>query len=220
LESAKIDSDDHWRYVQHLPDAVLLAEADVHAAAEALADADAVLVQLQQPPAATVAAARIGAHAGRLVVLDGALPPDPGHRDALLAAATVVRADAREAQDLFGVSTDDPDEIRRAATDLLTAGPSLIAIALTGSNLFVWRDGHLDVPIDDGDVTDTTGGGDAFVAALTTALLRGDDPRSAACHAVAASGATVGHVGGRPHLTPQIMQTHLDRVRHQLGSAA
>jgi ribokinase len=48
---------------------------------------------------------------------------------------------------------------------------------------------------------DTTGGGDAFVAALTTSLLRGDPYPEAARFATAASGATVGHAGGRPDLT-------------------
>jgi ribokinase len=61
-----------WRYLQHLPEAVLLAESNVDAAGGALAAADAVVVQLQQPPTAALAAARRAHDAGRLVVLDGA----------------------------------------------------------------------------------------------------------------------------------------------------
>jgi ribokinase len=95
-----------------------------------------------------------------------------------------------------------------AAAGLLTAGPSLMAIALTGSNLSVWRGGHLDIPVsDDDDVVDTTGGGDAFVAALTSTLLHGHDHRTAACHAVAASGPAPESPSGR---APQNRRKALD----------
>jgi len=50
------------------------------------------------------------------------------------------------------------------------------------------------------EVVDTTGGGDAFVAALTASLLRGDPYPKAARRATAASGATVGRAGGRTDL--------------------
>ncbi|GAA3351431.1 hypothetical protein GCM10020358_81070 [Amorphoplanes nipponensis] len=50
-------------------------------------------------------------------------------------------------------------------------------------------------------MVDTTGGGDAFVAAPTASLLRGDPYPEAARRATAASGATVSHAGGRPDLT-------------------
>ena len=90
-----LDSDGKWRYVEHLSEAVLLTVGDVRRARAVIGGADAVLVQLQQPAAAALAAAEIGHDAGRLVVLDGA-PAE--HRDELLAAADVVRADGREAE--------------------------------------------------------------------------------------------------------------------------
>jgi ribokinase len=76
-----------------------------------------------------------------------------------------------------------------------------LARARADGNEFVWADGELFVPLTDDKVVDTTGGGDAFVAALTTSLLRGDPHPEAARFATAASGATVGHAGGRPDLT-------------------
>jgi ribokinase len=190
-------ADATYRYVEDLP---LLTEADVAAAGERIRGADAVLLQLQQPPGAVLAAGRIGREAGRLVVLDGA-PPEES-RDDLLALADVVRADDKEAEELLGVPGDDPDRVRDAARDLLKAGPKLVAVALAeGGNLFVWDDGDLLVPLGDGPVVDTTGGGDAFVAALTASLLRGGSYPDAAHLATRASGATVGHAGGRPDLT-------------------
>ena len=190
-------ADTTYRYVEDLP---LLTAAEVTAAAERIRRADAVLLQLQQPPEAMLVAARAGRDAGRLIVLDGA--PAEDHRDDLLALADVVRADDKEAELLLGIPADDPDRVRDAARDVLKAGPRLLAVALAeGGNLFLWDDGDLLVPLGDDPVVDTTGGGDAFVAALTASLLRGESYPDAAGWAHRASAATVGHAGGRPDLT-------------------
>ncbi|WP_245908459.1 PfkB family carbohydrate kinase [Pseudosporangium ferrugineum] len=367
-----LDADGRWRYVQHLPEAVLLTAHDVEAARGVLESAHAVLVQLQQPPEAALTAARIGHHAGALVVLDGVPPPaeptpakendaEKGRRPSgagsgeegrgrpggagggeegrgrpggagsgeescgrpggagggqggrrpggdgggeqqgsarpdesgggtgessarpssggggqsgtqpggdgggarpggdgagvwlggsgggagegggsaggsggrgevdsgraggkggvvgdggvmggdVLAFADVVRADEQEATLLLG-EAPTVDNARR----LLERGPRLVAFGVEGGNLFVWRDGHLRLPLTDERVVDTTGGGDAFTAALTAALLRGEDPATAARWAVAASGATVGHAGGRPDLRPGDLEK---RVRELAG---
>src|SRR2546430_1532757 len=84
--------DGQWRYLEALPEPVLLTEADVTAAAPALAASRAVLVQLQQPSAAALPAARAARDAGALVVLDGA-PADDDRREAILGTADVIRAD-------------------------------------------------------------------------------------------------------------------------------
>jgi ribokinase len=161
-------------------------------------------VQLQQPPAAALAAAKIGHDAGRLVVLDGA---PPAARDELLALADVVRADHREASQL--VDAVEPASVRA----LLSRGPRLVVVARPdGANLFVWADGEVVVHPAAGPVVDTTGGGDSLVAALTDALLRGVDYRSAARWAVAAAGSTVRHPGGRPSLTPADVEKRAGRL--------
>jgi ribokinase len=76
-----LEPDAHYRYVEHLPPPVLLSEDDVLQRADVLAGADAVLVQMQQPVPAALAAARM-----------------PDRR--LLAYADVVRADEKEAESL------------------------------------------------------------------------------------------------------------------------
>ena len=58
-------------------------------------------------------------------------------------------------------------------------------------------------------MVDTTGAGDAFTAGLVMALAQGGGPQRAARMAVAAAGATVGHPGGRPSLTPKAVQDQL-----------
>ncbi|MEQ4300087.1 PfkB family carbohydrate kinase [Plantactinospora sp. B6F1] len=208
-----LDAEGGWRYLQHLPDDMLLTEADVTESGSAF-DADAVLVQLQQPPPAALAAARLAREAGRLLVLDGA-PADDEHRQPLLAAAEVLRADDRETELLTGVRADDPERVRTAAEQLLRAGPGLVVLGLgRAGNLFVWDDrrwgsGHLLVPLSEERVVDTTGAGDALTAALTVALLRDDPPPDAARYAVAAAGATVGHPGGRPALDAAALRNRM-----------
>jgi ribokinase len=176
-----LEADGSWRYVEHLPSGVLLTARDVEAARPVIARSDAVLVQLQQPPAAAELAARIGHEAGRLVVLDGSVPGKD-----ILRHADVLRADEREAGG--------------AGRELLDAGPRLLALAQHDGNLLIWADGEIKIPLTDDRVVDTTGGGDSFLAALTAALLRGASPEEAGKLATAAAGATVGHPGGRPDL--------------------
>jgi ribokinase len=199
-----LDHSGQWQYLQHLPDEVLLRETDVIAAEDLITGAHGVLVQLQQPTVATLAAARSAQAADRFVVLDGA-PREDEHRSALLAAADVVRTDARETRLLTGRPTDHPDLVRRGAAEILSAGPRLLALGLESGNLFIWNDPHwgtgdLLLPLTEDRTVDTTGAGDALVAALTVSLLRGEPPASAARFAVAAAASSVKHPGGRPEL--------------------
>ncbi|MDQ0370540.1 PfkB family carbohydrate kinase [Catenuloplanes indicus] len=217
-----LDADGEWRYVQHLPESSLLTPDDVAAAAGRLANADAVVLQLQQPPEALLAAARAarrtaGPHGdpeaesgttprGPIVVLDGA--PGDG---ALLGWADVIRADEQEAGLLAGAEVGTEERGLRAAREIHRRGPWLAALALDdGANLFAWSarspwgtDGHVVIPGVQTTTADTTGAGDSLVAGLVAALLRGDDPVSAASGAVAAASSTLGHPGGRPGLTPE-----------------
>ncbi|MGW4110819.1 PfkB family carbohydrate kinase [Actinosynnema sp. NPDC004786] len=188
--------DGGYRYLEDVPAATLVTAADVRAASALLAGADAVVVQLQQPADAALAAVRA---AGGLVVLDGA--PD-GREAELLAAADVVRADHREAELLTGRAITGVDAALRAGRELLGRGPSVVALEAPGeANVLVWDGGSAAVPLTDEDVVDTTGGGDAFVAALTVGLARGDGPEQAGRLATAASGRAVRHPGGRTDLT-------------------
>ncbi|MCT2587199.1 PfkB family carbohydrate kinase [Actinophytocola gossypii] len=196
-----VDDDAGWHYLEHLPADVLLTEDDVAAAGPVLRAARAVVVQLQQPAGAALAAARAAKDAGGLLVLDGA----PGDlRDELLGLADVVRADAREAELLTGVRLDDAAAAVRAGRELGSRhGVTLAALGLAGGDAFVWADDARVFPFVDTEVVDTTGAGDALVAGLTTVLCRGGGFAEAARLAVTASAATVGHPGGRPDLDPE-----------------
>jgi ribokinase len=112
-----VDGSGQWRYLEDIPAEMLLTEGDVRACRHLLLPGRWVSVQLQQPPAATLAAAAAAHQAGCTVVLDGA-PPEK-HRDGLLAAADVLRADARETELLAGSAVSTAAEAEKIASDLL-----------------------------------------------------------------------------------------------------
>jgi ribokinase len=203
-----VDHDGRWRYLEDAPRTVQLTESDVAVAGRLLTGAGWACVQLQQPPESALAAAAAARKAGCLVVLDGA-PADGRLRDELLAAADVVRADAREAGLLARTCIRNRDDAAEAAAEIRRHGPGLVALAVDGGNYFAWRGGDLLLPLTRTPVVDTTGAGDAFTAALIAGLARGYDQERAARLAVAAAGATVGHPGGRPSLTPDALERQL-----------
>ncbi len=196
-----VTPDGQWRYLESVPGPALLTPADHRHAGEMLGKASTVILQLQQPAAAILAALDRVPPDCR-VIMDG-VPEDESTRDRILAAATVLRLDAQEAELLAGQEIPDEAAARAVAADLLSRGPELVVIAVgTDGNLVAWPGDATLLPlVDAAEVVDTTGSGDAFVAGLTWALDRGEDRVRAGQLATAAAGLTVGHPGGRPTLT-------------------
>ncbi|NKQ57419.1 ribokinase [Amycolatopsis sp. K13G38] len=194
--------DDHgqWRYLEHVPSDLLVTERDVFAASEQIYAAEAVVVQLQQPPVATLEAARLARAADAKVVLDGAPEPD------VLAYADVLRADAREAELLAGRAIPDVQSAVEVGNSLLEYGLSLVVLEVSGQgNVFVTRAGYEFLPLAEVEVVDTTGAGDALVATLTYGLVAGKPVPEAARLAVAAAAQTGRHAGGRPRLSLDLL---------------
>ena len=192
-----------WRYLEDLPEPVLVRAGDI-ARAEPVHTADTVVLQAQQPCAALLEAARAARAArgrGARTVLDGA--PGVEHADELLTLVDVLRADPAEAGLLTGEQPDDVRSALSAARRLRRRGPELVVLGAEGAgNVAVWDGGERTEPLADVDVVDTTGGGDAMTAALTVALRAGHGPGRALRAGTAAAADTVGRVGGRPALTP------------------
>ncbi len=199
------------RLLEDVDDRVLLTAADVRAGREALRTADAVLVQLQQPGPAVTEALAAAAAGGAMVVADGA-PADAAVRRRVLNAAAVVRADTAEAEALVGWAPQDVPGTVRAARSLLEEGPRVVALASGEGDVVAWPEGHVVLPHLAEDPVDPTGAGDAFVAALSVALLRGESPETAAWWAAAAAAEVAGAAGGRPAFD-------LDRVRESAARA-
>lgn len=207
------------RLLEDVPEPVLLRREDVEAASGVFADARMVLVQLQQPGPAVLAALDAARAAGVPVLADGA-PDGVDVRDAVLRTARVLRADDTEAGQLVGRELRSTDDAVAAALELRERGPALVALASPeGANVVAWDGGHVVLPLIGGASADPTGGGDAFVAGMTAALLRGEDPETAGWWGTAAAALTVTHLGGRPDLgVARVEETVRDARREHGGS--
>ncbi|MEB3982856.1 PfkB family carbohydrate kinase [Mycobacterium sp. 663a-19] len=184
--------------LEDVPESSLVQVADLDRSL--LDSADTVSIQLQQPAATALAAARRGRRCGARVVADGA-PPQDILAD-LLASVDVMRADAAEVALIAGRTIGTVREAAELAQDLLARGPELVAIAVPDvGDLVAWSDGSELFEFADVDVVDPTGAGDAFVAGLISALRDGAEPQRAGRRAAAAASATVQRLGGRPDLT-------------------
>ncbi|KUG60970.1 carbohydrate kinase [Kocuria rosea subsp. polaris] len=200
------------RLLEDVDARTLLTAEDVRASRDLLRSADAVLVQLQQPGPAVAEALEAAAAGGALTVADGG-PADEDVRRRVLATAAVVRADTAEAEALVGWAPQDVPGTVRAARSLLAEGPRVVALATGEGDVVAWPGGHVVLPHLGEDPVDPTGAGDAFVAALTVALLRGESPESAAWWAAAAAAQVVGTAGGRPDLDPDRLRESAARAR-------
>jgi ribokinase len=186
--------------LEHVPESSLVRVADLDRSASLLEAADTVSIQLQQPPATVLAAARRARQRGLRVVADGAPPRDI--QAELLASVNMLRADATEAALIAGQAVTTVEQAAALGRDLVTRGPELVALAVPDvGDLLVWDRGNQIFEFADVDVVDRTGAGDAFTAGLIAALRDGDGPREAGRRAAAAASATVQHLGGRPNLT-------------------
>lgn len=195
-----VDDAGHRRLLEDVPGEAEVTVDDVEAAADAIRAADTVVLQLQQPADALLAAARLARQSGARLVLDGGAEGEP--RDALLAAADVVRADAHEAVMLTGIEISSRADAARAADALLAHGPGVAAVSVPAEgDLVAWPGGSRFFAFDEPVPVDATGAGDAFVAGLVTGLRRGENPASAGRLAADAASSTVRHLGGRPDLT-------------------
>lgn len=194
-----VGADGVRRLFEHVPPEALLTADDITDAREAFRAAETVCLQLQQPPEALLEACRLATDAGARIVLDGAVQGP--EQDQLLGTASVLRADAHEAQLLTGVTMDDAETAVAAAQRLLDRGLEVVAFGVEGAgDVVVWAGGHRFFPFQTHDVVDTTGAGDAFLAGLVTGLRAGNVPDEAGDLAAACAASTVQRLGGRPDL--------------------
>lgn len=171
-----------------------LAPANVEAAREAIAAANALLLQFEAPMEANLAAARIARAAGVRVVLNPA--PVLPHPAELLALAGVLIVNEVEATMLAGGS--DPAGQAHA----LLGDRELAVVTLgEGGAMFAARGGEFGhLPAFPVTAVDSVGAGDAFCAALAVALCEGLAPASAVRFASAAGALAVTRPGAATSL--------------------
>ena len=167
-------------------------ETDVARIGPLLDRARVVLLQLEIPFAASLAAAKRARQAGAFVVLDPAPVPVGGLPDTAWDAVDLMTPNESETEALIGIRPGTPDEAAQAAEQFLARGLNSIVVKL-GSKGVCYRDrsGAAGfVPPFKVAAIDSVAAGDCFNAGLAIAMTRGDDLAqavrfAAACGALA-----------------------------------
>lgn len=171
----------------------LLQVGEVDAAALAIRDACALLMQLEVPLDTVIYAALSARAAGVHVVLNAA-PARPLGKELLGIVDTLVVNEAELAA-IAGPCAD----LEAAASALLTRGPREVLVTLGREGcLLAGREGSIRVPAFQVDAVDTTAAGDTFTAAYAVALLEGRDPKARLRFASASAAVKVTRAGAQP----------------------
>lgn len=179
---------------------------DVEAAAEAIAPAHSLLLQLEIPLDALQRAAELARGAGVRVILNPAparpLPPQ------LLSYVDVIVPNEHEAHVLTGM--DPARSPASAARALRRQGIGVVIITLGGRGAFL-SSGDVEtlVPTFMVQPVDTTAAGDAFCGALAVALSEGASLQEAARFANAAGALACTRMGAEPSLP---LRADVDRL--------
>ncbi|HOC17916.1 MAG TPA: ribokinase [Vicinamibacterales bacterium] len=176
-----------------------LAPADVKRASAAIAQADALVMQLETPLATVHAAAGIAAKAGVPVILNPAPAPAKPLPARLLRQVSILTPNETEAELLTGIKVSDRVSASRAAAKLRALGVGAVIITLGRRGAFVAAEAgeHL-VPGFKVKAVDTTAAGDVFNGALAVALGEGRALADAVRFANAAAAISVTRLGAQP----------------------
>ncbi len=180
-----------------------LTTADIDAAADCIADADVLLLQLETPVATSEHAAAIAKAHGATVILNPA-PAQP-LPDSLLAYVDILTPNQSETELLSGMEVNNHEEARRAAKALRTR---MVDAANAAVILTLGEQGALTLTATTSEhisalsveAVDTTGAGDAFCGALAAELASGENLHAAVEFANAAGAAAVTVVGATPSM--------------------
>ncbi len=161
---------------------------------------DILVTQLQNPLESVLAVCKLASQAGKKVILN----PSPARDfdDALLPYVDILVPNQSNASRLTDVDIVSTKTAEKAARKLIARGAKNVIVTLGDKGaLIVTTDGGStyipEVPI---KIVDTTAAGDAFIAALATALWEKRSLNSAVRMAVAAGAITVSRAGGQAAL--------------------
>jgi ribokinase len=172
----------------------------VRASEDAIAAADAVLLQLEVPMAAVEAAAEVATRHGVPVILNPA-PAQPLDPELLQRIAYLI-PNEHEAAWLAGrTSSDTPADLGDLAGALRARGAGSVIITLGEQGaLLSDAEGAHRIPSFRVQAVDSTAAGDAFVGAFAVALSERRTPREAVLWGCAAGAAACTRLGAQPSL--------------------
>lgn len=172
---------------------------DISAAESAIADSDVLLLQLEIPMPAVVAAARVARQHEVTTVLNPA-PAQPLPSD-LLACIDVLIPNETEAAILTGLPVDSDAGLGAVAEALRATGvPTIIMTRGSSGCARIERDTLTLHPAFSIQAVDTTAAGDAFVGGLAAALAFGSDIETAIVQGSAAGAIACTRLGAQASL--------------------
>jgi len=172
---------------------------DLQAAADLVADADVMLLQLEIPVQTVAKAVEMARRHGVRTVLDAG-PPCRDFSEALF-GVDVLSPNMDEAEAILETPVRDLNEAEAAARELLRRGPKAVVLKL-GDQGALLATGSTRRRFDavKVDPVDTTGAGDAFTAALAVYIADGRSYAEAVKLANCAGAAAVITAGAQPSM--------------------
>ena len=152
----------------------LLSEEDIKAAEEDIKEAGILLMQLETPLPALIAAARIAHENGVKVVLNPApFPQDPLPAE-LLSHVDIIIPNGTEAAYMTGVQVTDLESAGKAIKAIQSMGIEQVVITAGKDGAYTCKDKEIIlVPSFPVKAVDTVAAGDTFCGALCVALTKG-----------------------------------------------
>jgi ribokinase len=185
-----------------------LSPDDIHNAADVIAAADILVMQLETPVETVRAAAQIARDNAVTVILNPA-PAQPLDKD-LLKCISILTPNESEAELLTGIPVDSPQAAQKAADALRTQGVNVVIVTM-GENgaLLSTQNASAFVPAFKVDAVDATAAGDVFNGALAVAVAEGAPLPRAVRFASAAAALSVTKLGAQPSAPTRAVIEHM-----------
>ena len=192
---------------------VALTPACVARHQQVIADADALLMQLESPLESVLAAAKIAKAQQTQVILNPA--PATQLSDELLALIDIITPNETEAEILTGIAVKSDEDAARAAAALHAKGIQTVLITLGRRGVWLSEQGDgVRIPGFSVQAVDTIAAGDTFNGAFITARLEGVAMHDAVRFAHAAAAIAVTRPGAQPSVP---WRTEIDAFLQQQG---
>lgn len=180
---------------------------------QVIADADALLMQLESPLESVLAAAKIARAQQTQVILNPA--PASALSDELLALIDIITPNETEAEILTGIAVKSDEDAARAAAALHAKGIDTVLITLGRRGVWLSEQGNgVRIPGFSVQAIDTIAAGDTFNGAFITARLEGVALHDAVRFAHAAAAIAVTRPGAQPSVP---WRTEIDAFLQQQG---
>ncbi|HEY3410937.1 MAG TPA: ribokinase [Propionicimonas sp.] len=178
--------------------------------AELFTNAGLVILQNEIPAEANAEAVRCAVEAGARVIYNAAPARDVD--PALTRACAYLVVNEEEAAHFLGRRVDDLEAMTTAITELHVVCPRVIVTMGAAGSVLSTLEGVTVIPVQPVNAVDTTGAGDAYVAAFASALNDGSDEVAAARIAATVAAMATRSVGAQTSM-PKAQDVQDDSVR-------